>query len=154
MANKSEVIIKDSWVDICREETEVDILTKLNERNEEELCTPDGVRVIPEIVSHEALTTLRPGNTPGEWTFVDATTAIFRGELVELDGDDKPKWAWSSHDVRKRHKIEIRKLCRIVMKPFGLKLKTFTSKKVLMRAFGDIVHGTFSYHTTTIRPLY
>lgn len=143
--DKSEVVIKDSWVDVGRQETEVGILMKLNERKPEELSTPDGVRVIPEIVHHEVLKTKRPDHATGGWKFVDATTAIFRDELVVRDGNDEPKWAWSSKDEKTRNKVEIRRLCRIVMKPFGQKLDSFTSKKVLVRAFADVVHGTFSY---------
>lgn len=150
MVDDSEVVIKDSWVDVCRKETEIGILKKLNERNEEDLCTPDGVRVIPEIVHYEVMVTWRPGPHPIERRYVDTTTAIFRHELVDWDENGKPKWAWDSADEKTRKKIVIRKLCRVVMKPFGQKLHTFTSKKVLMRAFGDIVHGMFYLSTTKI----
>ncbi|KLO10697.1 hypothetical protein SCHPADRAFT_930385 [Schizopora paradoxa] len=141
--DQSVVVIKDAWVDVCREETEVGILTKLNGRGEKELCTPDGVRVIPQIVSHEILKTKRPGETPGQLIEVDATTAIFRGDLVVYDGD-KPKWAWT--DETKTEKCEIRRLCRITMKPFGKELCTFTSKKELVTAFGDIIYAVKILH--------
>lgn len=144
-ADESEVIIKEFWDDVDRQETEVSILKKLNKRKPEEFYTPDGVRIIPEILSHEVLKTKRPDHATGGWKFVDATTAIFRDELVVRDGNDEPKWAWSSKDEKTRNKVEIRRLCRIVMKPFGQKLDSFTSKKVLVRAFADVVHGTFSY---------
>ncbi|KLO10640.1 hypothetical protein SCHPADRAFT_999406 [Schizopora paradoxa] len=138
--DQSDVVIKDSWVDVCNEQTEIDILNQLNERDEKELCTPDGVRVIPQIVSHEILKTRRPGIAPGEWVDLEATTALFRHHLVEWDGDS-PKWTWTSSDKSRKSENVIRKFCRIVMKPFGQKLDTFTSKKVLIRAFGDIVHA-------------
>ncbi|KLO10695.1 hypothetical protein SCHPADRAFT_999386 [Schizopora paradoxa] len=147
--DRSEVVIKNSWVDVRNEQTEIDILNQLNERNEKDLCTPDGVRVIPQIVSHEVLKTKRPGAVPGEWIDVGATTALFRHELVEWDGNE-PKWARISSDKSRKSKVEVRKLCRIVMKPFGQKLDTFPSKKVLVRAFGDIVHAIRVLHESGI----
>ncbi|KLO10717.1 hypothetical protein SCHPADRAFT_892171 [Schizopora paradoxa] len=144
--DQSKVVIKDSWVDVCRKETEVEILNKLNEKGEKELCTEDGARVIPQIVSHEVLKSRRPGAAPGEWISVDATTAEFRRELVVWDSVE-PKWAWTSFDETTRKRCEIRRLCRIVMKPFGKKLHAFTSKRVLVRAFGDIVYGTLLTRT-------
>lgn len=143
-ADESEVIIKEFWDDVDRQETEVSILKKLNKRKPEELYTPDGVRIIPEILSHEVKKTARPDVITGEWVNVDAMTALFRRDLIEWDGDES-KWAWSSANAETRNTIEIRRLCRIVMKPFGQKLHTFTSKKVLMKAFGDVMQGSSLY---------
>lgn len=133
----SLVVVKDSWVDISRTETEVDILEKLNENEEKDLCTPDGVRVIPKLVSHEVLKTRRPGPVNGTTIFVDDTTAIFRHERVEREHGEA-KWAWNSKD---KTKSEIRVHCRVVMSPFGMKIENFKSLKGLMRAFSDVVHG-------------
>lgn len=143
--DSSVVVIKDSWVDVSRRETEVEILEQLNKREEKDLCTPDGVRVIPKLVAHEIVKTHRP--VEGQNTLVDDTTAIFRHEHVEMQ-DGKPKWVWTSKE--KTTKGEVRVHNRVVMSPFGLNLENFKTLKGLMRAFGDVVHGTSTDAVTTL----
>ncbi|KLO20510.1 hypothetical protein SCHPADRAFT_991860 [Schizopora paradoxa] len=132
------VVIKDSWVDVARAETEVEILEKLNAKGEEALCTPDGVRVIPKIVASEIVKTHRPCPVEGKMILVDDLTSIFRDEFVEwVDG--KAMWAWTSKE--KEDKNAIRAHCRVAMSPFGEKLETFKSLKGLVRTFRDIVYA-------------
>ncbi|KLO18786.1 hypothetical protein SCHPADRAFT_924849 [Schizopora paradoxa] len=145
--NKSHVVIKDSWVDVARRETEVEILEELNQLEEAELCTEDGVRVIPKIVAHEIVKTHQPGPVEGSKILVNDTTSIFRREFVETK-DGKEKWAWTSMD--KTDKTEIRLHYRVVMTPFGSKLEMFKNRKGLMLAFSDIVHAIRILHTAGI----
>ncbi len=140
--DNSEVVIKDSWVDVARQETEVEILNHLNEGDEASLCNSDGARVVPKIIAHEFRTTKRPCVTDGVEQLEDVkdTTAIFREHRLHRENGEV-KWAWDSDNKKSAKRVEIRSLCRIVMSPFGRKLKTFPSLKVLMKVFSDVVLG-------------
>ncbi|KLO16812.1 hypothetical protein SCHPADRAFT_788511, partial [Schizopora paradoxa] len=107
--DNEELIVKDSWVDTSRKDTEAKILRILNAA---------GVRGVPTLIDDEVV----------QFDGVPDSTFRARASFF-LDG----KWA-SKEDKE----IEIREHRRILMKPFGRKLEGFKTLLGFVTAIRDV----------------
>lgn len=116
-----DFVIKDSWVDISREESEADVLQAL--RN---------VPRVPRLIGHEIV------HIDGQ----EDTTMRIRESLLSRSTDSlgTVTWTWRSPV---HSKTELREHCRIATTPVGRPLLKFRSLKELLSSLRDSALSTF-----------
>lgn len=126
-----EGVVKDCWSDVTRNESEGDILEKI-----------EGIEGVPKVVS--------------EWTVKDDktgvhTTARFRRDIVEDDADDgkkpKSKGKWK---LDRNNNVEIRVQRRMLIVPVGVPIQHFSSLPELLSVFRDVVQSKWLKCTIVI----
>ena len=115
-----EYIVKDSWVDTSREDSEADILRELKEQK---------IPGVPEIVGDEKVCV----DGVADSTQRIRSTLFRHGEWMN----------------EKYSRIEMREHHRILMRPFGRKLENFRSLKELLQAIRDVANSK-SYSRSAI----
>ncbi|KLO18530.1 hypothetical protein SCHPADRAFT_936029 [Schizopora paradoxa] len=134
----SIVVIKDQWTNFTTGNREMEILEHLNKGEESSVCTPDGVRVIPKIISGHIVTfkttniVYRTNDEGEEEEVVEMKTVLDTTKYFRLRSTNKKKLL--SH-------------WRLVMAPFASKIQMFPSLEGFVTIFKDIVHAIRIAHS-------
>lgn len=121
MDDKSSGLVKDSWVDMSRDEREVDTLNSLKDTKHNQY--------IPKVVDDEVV------QFEGE---DDTTARIRRSLLRKLVNGKKVTWKWIDEKYKKN---ELRRHERILLTPFGMRIEQFRSLEELLNAIKHFALG-------------
>lgn len=124
LKDKSFALVKDNWVDMSRDEKEVETLDNIKDI--------DHHQHVPKVIQHEVV----------QFRGQDDTTARIRESLLRevlVDGEDGEK-AWEWLEEQFKH-MELRRHERILLTPFGKKLEEFRSLEELLNAIKHIALG-------------
>ncbi len=115
-------LVKDSWVDMSRDEGEVDTLKSF--------ANIDHSQYVPKVVEDEVV----------KFGGKEDTTAKIRESLLKkVTKDGKVTWEWIDEKYKR---IELRRHERILLSPFGMRLEYFRSLEELLNAIKHIALGT------------